>query len=221
MPARFLSRDEVREIDRRAIEEFELPGIVLMENAGRGAAEVLRNLGIGGPVAIVAGKGNNGGDGFVIARHVENWGYDVSVLLVADPTELRGDALTNFRVLQAAGTPLRQAAGPPHAAALAAALSRADWIVDALLGTGTQGQVREPYVTAIRAINAAPGRVLAVDLPSGLDCDSGRPLGECVRADHTVTFVAPKRGFAAEGAREWTGEVHVVEIGIPRVLLES
>lgn len=214
---RSLTRDEVRDVDCRAIEEFGLPGIVLMENAGRGAAELLIELGIDGPVMIAAGKGNNGGDGFVIARHLEIRGFEVRVLLFADPRELTGDALTNYHVLSAAGTPIRVCLGPD--AVWKADLRSADWIVDALLGTGTKGSVREPFVTVIEEINASGVGVFAVDLPSGLDCDTGRPLGPCIKAVHTATFVAPKRGFEAPGAATYTGQVHVIGIGVPRSLL--
>lgn len=221
MPLRPLSRAAVRDVDRRAIEEYGLPGIVLMENAGRGTTELLIGLGISGPVVICAGKGNNGGDGFVIARHLDLLGFDVRVLLFCDPAELTGDAAINYRVLQAAGQAGSVMAGAPDSARIRAELAAADWIVDALLGTGTQGEIREPFRTAIAAINAADKRVLAVDLPSGMDCDTGEPLGTCVRADHTATFVAPKLGFGATAAARWTGEVHVIDIGAPRRLLED
>jgi NAD(P)H-hydrate epimerase len=219
-PLRPLTRDEVRDIDRRAIEYLGLPGIVLMENAGRGAAELLITLGIDGPVNVVAGKGNNGGDGFVIARHLANHGFDVQVLLFADLHELAGDALTNYRVLCAAGMPLVNCVGA-RSAGWEDDLRSGSWIVDALLGTGTRGSVREPFATVIQGINAAGMRVFAVDLPSGLDCDTGQPLGPCVRAEHTATFVAPKRGFDAPGAAAYTGQIHVVDIGVPRSLLQS
>ena len=220
MPKRSLSRDEVRDIDRRAIEEFGLPGVVLMENAGRGTAELLVTLGIGGSVVVCAGKGNNGGDGFVIARHLENRGYPVKVLLFCKPEELTGDAAINFRVIEAAGTPLRILGDAPLPRDLTAELAAADWVVDALLGTGARGEVREPMAGVIHEINKAPARVLAVDLPSGMDCDTGRPLGVCVRARHTATFVARKKGFDEPGASDWTGIVHVVDIGVPRMMLE-
>ena len=217
---RSLTRDEVRDIDRRSIEELGLPGIVLMENAGRGAAELLISLGIDGPVSVVAGKGNNGGDGFVIARHLSNSGFDVRVLLFADPHELTGDALTNYRVLGAAGMSPRHCTevGPTD---WGDELRSSSWIVDALLGTGARGTVREPFATVIDKINAARVPAFAIDLPSGLDCDTGQPLGPCVRAAHTATFVAPKRGFEAPAAASYTGRVHVIDIGVPRSLLQS
>lgn len=220
-PRRPLSRDEVRDVDRRAIDEYGLPGVVLMENAGRGAADVLCSLGVQGPVAICAGRGNNGGDGFVIARHLDLRGYDVRVLLVAAPCELRGDAAINFHVIKRAGIPVRVLGDDLPPDRLGDELSDAAWIVDALLGTGLTSDVRPPFDAVIERINAAQRPVLAVDLPSGLDCDAGLPLGKCVRADHTVTFVARKKGFDVPGADHWTGRVHVVDIGAPRRLLES
>lgn len=216
-----LTRDEVRDVDRRAIGEFGLPGIVLMENAGRGAVEVLVGLGIHGRVVICAGKGNNGGDGFVMARHLEIRGFEPRVLLFCDPVELSGDAAINYGILQAAGLAGEVLGMSPNPARLNRELASADWIVDALLGTGTRGAIREPYLTAIEAINRAGKKVFAVDLPSGMDCDTGQPLGACVKAGHTATFVAPKIGFGAPGAAEWTGEVHVVGIGAPRKLLRD
>ena len=213
-----MTRDELREVDRRAIEEFGLPGLVLMENAGRNAAALLLNLGIQGPVAICCGKGNNAGDGFVIARHLENAGVEVRVLLATPASAIGGDAAVELNVLRRAGTPVVDA--PPDIAAVwPDELARADWIVDALLGTGFQGTVRAPFLSAIAAINAAHRKVLAIDLPSGLDCDTGEGLRNCVRATHTATFVARKPCFDAPGATDITGPVHVLDIGVPRALL--
>ncbi len=220
---RSLSRDEVRAVDRRAIEKFGMTGLVLMENAGRGAAEQLIGLGIEGPVVVCAGKGNNGGDGFVIARHLELHGFDVRVLLFANPDELTGDAAANWRILEAGETPRLILGRTPRIADIEAELAHADWVVDALLGTGTVGEVREPYRTAIAAINGSERRVFAVDLPSGLDCDTGLPIeppadgpAVCIRAQQTVTFVARKRGFDNPLSRNFTGEVHVIGIGLPK-----
>ncbi|MEX0715947.1 MAG: NAD(P)H-hydrate epimerase [Planctomycetaceae bacterium] len=219
-PLRPLSRDEVRDVDRLAIEQYGLPGIVLMENAGRGAAELLQSLGIHGSVVVCAGAGNNGGDGFVIARHLDLAGHAVRVLLFARPDALRGDAAVNHRVVERAGIPIHVMEDDPAPADIDRELKNAAWVVDALLGTGVRGAVRSPFDAIIDGINAAGRPVLAVDLPSGMDCDTGDPLGVCVRADHTVTFVARKKGFDAPGAARWTGAVHIVEIGAPRRLLD-
>jgi len=218
-----LTRAEVREIDRRAIEEYGLPGIVLMENAGRGAAELLHGIAPGAAVAVVCGKGNNAGDGFVIARHLENLGHQVRLLLAGEPAELRGDAAIAWRVAETAGI-LAQRLAAATPAEWERALANADWIVDTLLGTGASGAPRGGIATAIEAVNAAGrrgARVLAVDLPSGLDCDTGTAAGACVRADVTATFVAPKVGFDATAAKPLIGELHVVGIGVPRKLLAA
>jgi NAD(P)H-hydrate epimerase len=214
-----LTRREVRTVDSKAIDEYGLPGIVLMENAGRGAAELLARLGIGGPVVVCAGKGNNGGDGFVIARHLELRGFETTVLLFCEPADLSGDAALNYRVVAAAQQHLIVMGEALDPAELDRRLEDPDWIVDALLGTGTVGTIREAYRTVIAAINRANKKVLAVDLPSGMDCDTGQPLGDCVRATHTATFVSRKIGFDGPGAHELTGEVHVIDIGVPRKLL--
>jgi NAD(P)H-hydrate epimerase len=206
-----LTREQVRAIDRRAIEEFGVPGIVLMENAGRGAAEVLLALGARGPVLACCGKGNNGGDGFVIARHLDNRGLPVRVLLFAKPEELTGDAAINFTIIRRSRVPWEVRNGPP--------LEAAEWIVDALFGTGLAGAVRPPFDAVIAAINSGGAKVLAVDIPSGLDCDTGEPLGPTVRADHTVTFVAAKKGFENPASQQWVGAIHVVDIGAPRAAL--
>ena len=228
MTDRSLSREEVSAVDRRAIDEFGMCGLVLMENAGRGAAERLIELGISGLVVVCAGKGNNGGDGFVMARHLERHGFDVQVLLFANPSDLSGDAAANWRILEAAETSRVVLGRQPALSDIDHALSHAEWVVDALLGTGTVGEVREPYRTAISAINRAARKVFAVDLPSGLDCDTGRPIemqtdgaALCVRATHTVTFVARKRGFDNPASPAFTGEVHVVGIGIPQKLFDE
>lgn len=209
-----LPRARIREIDRRAIEEFGVPGIVLMENAGRGAAEILTQLNSDRePVLILCGKGNNGGDGFVIARHLDNAGIPVTAHLIGS-AGLPPDAETNFQIAKRSTLVGDEPIGDRIAAFQG-------WIVDALFGTGLTGPLRSPYDGLVNAINSSKATVFAVDIPSGLDCDTGKPLGATVRANHTVTFVAPKMGFAAPEAREWVGMVHVVGIGAPRPLLEE
>ena len=218
-----LSRDEVRGLDARAAEGLGLPTLVLMENAGRGAAAWLRDrlTGPNAQVVVLCGPGNNGGDGGVLARHLDAWDCTVHVAWLAAPERLRGDAAAQWRILDRAGVPQENWPDDPlDPARLDALLARADWVVDGLLGTGLTRPVEGPLRTAIDAMNRAAKPVLALDLPSGLDADSGRPLGAAVRAAATATFVAPKLGFAALGASEFTGAVVVVDIGLPRVLLE-
>jgi NAD(P)H-hydrate epimerase len=218
----YLSRDEVRAIDRRAIEAYGVSGLILMENAGRGTADLLRSLGIHGPVVICCGKGNNGGDGFVIARHLDNVRVAVRVCLFANPDELSGEALANWQILSRSGIPVHiYATGPVSPEGLSREFGSAEWIVDALFGTGLTGTLRSPFAEIVAAINESKAHVLAADIPSGLDCDTGLPLGPVVRAQHTATFVALKKGFANPAAREWLGQVHVLDIGAPRHLAES
>ncbi len=215
-----LTRAEVRDVDRRAIEDYGLAGVVLMENAGRNAAAVLLSQGITGPVMIYCGKGNNGGDGFVMARHLDNAGVDVKILLTHPSADYVGDAAVFLRVVQLSQLPLRVMTNASFTD-WQHEFESAEWIVDALLGTGLSGAVREPYITAIEAINASGKKILAVDLPSGMDADTGQPLGVCVRATRTVTFVARKLGFDQPGSEQWTGPVNVADIGVPRALLEA
>jgi NAD(P)H-hydrate epimerase len=225
---RSLARDEVREVDRHAIDDFGLPGIVLMENAGRNAAVLVHTLATSsiptGPLTIVCGKGNNGGDGFVIARHLENLGHEVRLLLAFAPADATGDAAINLRVAERSGQNITCLVGA-DTDAWETALDGASWIVDALLGTGATGPARGAIAAAIEGINAVRdqgnARVFAVDLPSGLDCDTGTPLGPCVRADISGTFVARKVGFDQPGADAFTGAVHVLDIGVPRTLLRQ
>jgi NAD(P)H-hydrate epimerase len=218
-----LTREQVRELDRRAIQEYGVPGVVLMENAGRGAAELLMRLNPERrPVFVCCGTGNNGGDGFVIARHLDLHGYPVRVWLTAGTAKLRGDAAVNYHIVARSRMDVLTGSPPEDERPLNDLLAFRDgWVVDALFGTGLTGPLREPYDRIVAAINAGGAPVLAVDIPSGLDCDTGQPLGPAVRAHHTATFVAPKAGFADPAARAWLGEVHVLGIGAPRALLEE
>lgn len=223
----WLSRDEVRELDRRASEGFGVPGIVLMENAGRGCAELLMRLNPERkPAVILCGPGNNGGDGFVIARHLDNHGWPTTATGIIDLMKLPDDAAANYLAVdRSIGAPLidpRDWDRLTHLQDRLLGLVRQQcWIVDALFGTGLTRPLGTPYSVLVDAVNAARNPVLAVDIPSGLDCDTGEPLGPTIRATHTATFVAPKKGFLNSKSREWTGEVHVIDIGAPRKLIDE
>ena len=214
-----LNRRQSRLVDRLAMEKYGLSGLVLMENAGRGTTDRLCQEGIAGPVVICCGRGNNAGDGFVIARHLELRGHAARVLLWADPSELAGDAAANFAILQKTGVPIEVLADDRDGSRLAGHLAGAAWIVDALLGTGARGDPRPPLDAVIDRLNASGVPILAVDLPSGLDCDTGEPARHTIRAAVTCTFVAAKPGFFAPGAEQYTGRLHVLDIGAPRKLL--
>jgi NAD(P)H-hydrate epimerase len=221
-----LAREQSRLVDRIEIDRLGVPGVVLMENAGRGVVDVLLRIDpalptAGETVAILCGKGNNAGDGFVIARRLALLEVPYVVVLLGSPDELAGDARANYDVLARAAAPLVDLSdlARSNIEALPAALDQhagdARWIVDAVFGTGAIGAPREPFRTAIAWMNAQPGRRLAVDLPSGLDCDTGLAAGEAVRANVTCTFVAAKPGLMLAAASPWVGELHVVDIGIP------
>jgi NAD(P)H-hydrate epimerase len=217
----YLSRQQSREVDQRAIDEYGMLGVVLMENAGRGCVDTLCALGIDGPVVVCCGSGNNAGDGFVIARHLDLRGYSTRVLLWSSPQKLRGDADHNFQILLRSGVPIIDCVGRGEAEFLEPHLAGADWIVDALLGTGAFGEPRPPLDRVIPLLNGRPARRLAVDVPSGLDCDTGQPAQRTFRADHTCTFVARKAGFRGEAAGVFLGQIHVLDIGAPRQLIET
>jgi NAD(P)H-hydrate epimerase len=240
MNFKVLSTALARQLDRRAVADYRVPSIVLMENAGRGVADKLGQLGIPGPVVVCCGSGNNGGDGLVIARHLDLRGATVKVLVFVPPDRwhesppvsggvlkappeaaaigLRGDSAVNYTIVLRSGIPL---AVLTNADTLPGELHGAAWVVDALLGTGSHGEPRAPLDAVIAAVNAAGVPVLAVDLPSGLDAETGHAARQTIRAAHTCTFVAAKPGFLAPEAAQFTGAVHVLDIGAPRRLVEE
>jgi hydroxyethylthiazole kinase-like uncharacterized protein yjeF len=220
------TRQQARELDRIAMQEYGIAGLILMENAGRACARAAVEM-LGSAeqarVLVLAGKGNNGGDGYVVARHLANWGARVRVLLLGSADEiLSGDGETpaNLRIILKMGIPVAELASAEEAERALADCADADLIVDALLGTGTHGEVRDPYRGAIEALNRTGLPVLAIDVPSGLDCDTGEPLGAAVRARVTVTMAVSKVGFTRPGAGAYTGRVEVAEISIPRAAIE-
>ncbi len=212
-----LTRSEVREIDRRSIADYHIPGVVLMENASRGVADAAQEMLCGkadADVLILCGGGNNGGDGLAAARHLHNAGCRVCILLTTDPARYQGEALLNWQIVQA----MRLSAAPLDPAKLAG--ERCDLLIDAIFGTGLTQPPRPPFAAIVAGVESLGVPVLAVDIPSGLDCDTGRPLGPCIHAARTVTLVAEKAGFAAPEAREYLGRVTVADIGCPRELID-
>ncbi len=212
----FVTRDQMRAMDRRTIDGGIVPGPVLMERAGRGIyLSIVRRLQdrVPGRVVVVSGKGNNGGDGFVVARLLRERGWWPRVLLTVRESDLAGDALGAAGRARSVGL-LLEAAGPRELGLLSN-LGPADLIVDALLGTGLSGPAAGPTLEWIRAINASPAQKVAVDIPSGLSADRGMLAGEAVRADWTVTMALPKIGILFFPARDFVGDVDVVDIGIP------
>jgi len=216
-----LSREQVRNIDRLAVESYGMNSLVLMENAGRSCAEMLLKLGVNGTVAILCGKGNNGGDGLVMARHLDARGVFVKVLLGLGEDNLSPDADANLQILRRSKITVRKPATAKPVTWLQQELAGADWVVDALLGIGLQGEPREPLGGMIRQFNQTSAKRLAIDIPSGLDCDTGEAAHNTVRAQHTFTFVAPKKGFEGDKTKRYTGTVQVASIGAPRMLVNK
>jgi ADP-dependent NAD(P)H-hydrate dehydratase / NAD(P)H-hydrate epimerase len=213
-----LSAQQMRAFDRRATEVLGVPSLELMENAGRGAAEGIVRLQSAGAepaprVVVVAGAGNNGGDGFVVARRLAGASVLVETFLALPVSKLTGDALSNHRALVETGATVTELAD--DTAPLAIALARADVVVDALFGTGLDRDVTGFLARVIEAVNAAPGRKVALDLPSGLHADSGRVLGVAVRADYTFTFAHPKLGLCTPLGSALAGQVEVCDIVEP------
>ena len=212
-----LTREQVRQVDRLAIEKYLIPGIVLMENAAYAVADAACEMLGGdcvGEVLILCGGGNNGGDGLAVARHLHNRGGDVFIALTIDPDKYHGDALINFRIAREMGLKM-MTADPQKIAA-----TRAVLIIDAIFGTGLEKPPREPFSQIVHAVKHSRVPVLAIDLPSGMDCDTGEPLGAaCIEAARTVTFVAEKTGFANPNAARYLGHISVGDIGAPHELI--
>ncbi len=220
MPLSF-TREALRELDRRAVEEFHIPIRVLMENAGRAVADVARHLLKKNARALVlAGPGNNGGDGLVAARHLHNAGIPVSILLLAERDRYKDASAAQLATVDAMHLPV-DTITPGHAELRDWIVESdpADLLIDALFGTGLTRPVEGLALEVIRAANASRHPILAIDIPSGLDCDTGRPLGEAIRATETVSFCGHKKGFAE--ARAYLGKVVTADIGAPRELLEQ
>jgi len=245
-PGDALTVQQVRELDVLAIEHVGIPGVVLMENAGRRVAEFVFATLVDparAAVVVLCGPGNNGGDGFVAARHLHNAGVSVCVVLATPRTQVSSDAAAarpsdgrpaasgagdrratdadiNLGIVERMRLPIIDATTAAGLDAARAQLAAADVILDALLGTGARGDPREPLAALLLAANAAPkARRIAVDIPSGLDADTGAVGTPCFQADATVTLLAEKVGFAARAARAALGRVVVADIGVPRDLI--
>ncbi len=200
--------EQMRAIDRWAIEQRGVPSLDLMERAGAGVTRVVEQLDPDGQVVVVCGKGNNGGDGLVVARLLRDAGRAVSVVCACDPDELAGDARANLERLPGAAPVQLDQGGE--------ALARAGVVVDALLGTGFAGEPHGAVADAIAAINETSGHVVAVDVPSGVDASSGAVNGAAVAASATATFHTAKPGLWINPGKRHAGRVHVIDIGVPR-----
>ncbi|WP_089944592.1 NAD(P)H-hydrate dehydratase [Candidatus Entotheonella palauensis] len=214
----------MRNIDQRTIDTFRVPGIVLMENAGLALLQTLEalwpNLALC-HVTILTGAGNNGGDGFILARHLWHRGTDVDVIMLTAAGRLRGDARRAYDMARAYHVPMTSATTPQAWSRTAPVLKHTSLIVDAMLGSGLQRPASGLYAEVIASVNEAPQPTVAVDIPSGLSADHGRVAGPHICATHTVTFALPKRGLLTYPAAAAVGELHIVDIGIPQAAIEA
>lgn len=219
-----VTANQMQDLDRRTIQECGISGIVLMENAGRGAAEILVRFFPEvrkGRVAILAGPGNNGGDGFVIARHLNNWGVHTQVYLFSSIDDVKGDAQANLQVWLNMGGELVEVIYKGDFARVKKEFSGSSLIVDAIFGTGLNSEVRGHLGDVIPFINSLPQPVMAVDIPSGLDATKGMVLGAAIQATLTTTFGLAKIGQVIEPGARYVGKLEVIDIGIPRNLIEE
>ena len=220
----FLSCQQCREADRFAIEELGVSSLTLMENAGRGCADAIFELNITGEVVVFCGSGNNGGDGFVIARHLHAKGKKVKVVLLGNCQKVSGDARTNLKRLDTIDLLVTELPADSDVHQIRDLIPNNDGdpprgIVDAMLGTGATGGLRAPYDHVVNVCNATEATRIAVDLPSGLDGDTGQVNNDAFMADLTCTFIAAKHGMITDTGRRYCGDVKLIDIGIPEQAL--
>ena len=220
MTMKLVTAAQMRELDRRAIEEVGIPSLVLMENAGRSTYQILRREfpDLAGEVAVLAGRGNNGGDGFVVARYLAGDGLPVVVFLLGQRDQVRGDARVNLEILARQGVEVVEVLTADDLNPMLHRLARAALMVDALLGTGLDQPVQGLMATLIAKVSQLRAPVLAVDLPTGLSADTGEVLGVALKAQVTVTFGWPKIGQLVAAGRDYVGRLWQVDISIPPAL---
>ncbi len=220
---KLVTASEMRELDRRAIQDLGIPSLVLMENAGRTTYRILRREfpELQGEVAVVAGRGNNGGDGFVVARYLANAGIPVAVFLLGPRDRVSGDARVNLEILAHLGVSVAEVLTEADLNPVIHRLAKAGLIVDALLGTGLNAPVQGLMAALIERINHLRAPVLAVDIPTGLSADTGAVLGVALKARVTVTYGWPKLGQVLPPGRDYVGRLWQADIGIPPILVEE
>lgn len=219
---KLIRSSEMREIDYQAINHYGIPSIVLMENAGIRTVEVIDEIlqnKRGKNVVVLAGKGNNGGDGLVIARHLLNSGISVDTFILGFPDEMTPDAYTNYKILEHLSSSIHTLTREEDLDKLMLALLSGDLVVDAMYGNGFKGSLSDFEARVVKMVNWSNLPVVAVDIPSGVEADTGRVHGEAVKATHTVTFALPKIGLVLEPGRDYAGTLSVADISIPIQLL--
>jgi len=213
-----VTASEIQQMDRQTIESFGIPGRVLMENAGRGATRVLIDQFddiINKKIGVIAGRGNNGGDGFVIARYLAQKGSDVTVYLLAESPSVKGDAAANLKLLLPLNVPVVEMPDEQSFLTHKTGMLHQEIWIDALLGTGLKSDVKGYFKKIIEFINDLSKPIFSVDIPSGLNSDTGQVCGACIRAQATATFAFAKTGHILFPGAEYTGYLEIIDIGIP------
>ncbi len=219
-----LDTEQMKRLDKKAQDEYGIPGLILMENAGLRASEIAYKLlkkRKKKSVFIFCGPGNNGGDGFVVARHLLNHNVKVRVFLLSTSAKIKGDALVNYRILEKMGAQIIALPRVPYLRNASVALSKAGLIIDAIFGIGLNKVIEGFIEEVISQINRANVPVLSLDVPSGLCANTGKVLGCCIAAHTTVTFGAAKKGFYKADGPQKVGKLIVADISLPRDFLKS
>src|SRR4026209_2264005 len=221
---RVLNTQQMREADRRTIDEIGIPAIVLMENAGRQAVAAMEaafdDLATS-HVAVLCGRGNNGGDGFVVARTLVQRGIETSVFLLGSVADVRGDARTNLEVLGRIGLTVVEITNAQEWELHSSEISRCELLVDAILGTGSHGRLRGTLETVVADVNGLGVPVVAIDLPTGVSADTHEVEGEAIEASMTVTLAAPKIPLILPPADVYGGDLVIADIGIPGSVIDE
>jgi len=217
---RAVTSAEMSELDRKASEVYGISSLTLMETAGLLIAEfVAESVRASSRILICCGKGNNGGDGFAAARLLAQHGFCPEVFLLEDSKILKADAAATFNKLKQQGVSVHQLKTNADWTTFDRSLAECSWVVDAMLGIGITRPLAEPYLTAVSKINRSGKRVTSIDIPSGLNADTGERCGAAIKADHTLTLGIPKKGLSQGQGPHLAGQVHIVDIGLPKELL--
>ncbi len=221
MPLKFVTSQKMKNIDRLATQRFGIPSLILMENAGRAVADEARKVlyNKSAPVFIFCGYGNNGGDGFVVARHLTNSGYKVKVFLIGSRKNMSADTKLNFNIMAKMKIKTKKITNEKQINTALKDSKTPQLIVDAVFGIGIKGELNNFYCRLIKTINSMRSAVLSIDIPSGLDADRGVALPVAIVANKTVTMGLVKRGFLSSFAKRYLGRIIIADISLPKQLL--
>lgn len=217
-----LTRKQTRAVDQYIINKIGFPSVILMENAGRGIALHMLSMNLKGKVIVCSGKGNNGGDGYVITRYLNINNINVEVYVFAHENDIKGDAKIHHDIVKKMGIPIKyfDQHNLSHNSLLNN-LNNAEWIIDGLFGTGLTDRPETFYFDLINTINATSAKILSIDIPSGLDCDTGKPFGTSIKANVTCTLISMKTGFSNKEAEKHLGKIEIINLGVPNKIIES